>query len=272
MLEHLLDVAVEVAFEGSVLLGEVCIRSKHTDELAAWRVHAGISPWPAILLALVLELGADALDGISRKTQCLLRGRSVSCRHLDAERKTDEVDEADVGEEAAILDPSQLSKAIVGGSVRIVGVDRSWLDKTRAIGSADDIELERAIGEPNSGCREISWNRGRLGASFRPERDCNVGVRQRHWNPRSGGRVVELSVWSQEHQLIVGVQASDIGLDIVAVEVVDEGQLQVRRWLAVRSERQARWRGSIDGVVVGKNQIIFGARVVDHGKCTADLE
>ena len=79
-------------------------------------------------------------------------------------------------------------------------------------------------------------------------------------------------VRSQKNELVVGVQSSNISLDVVAVKVVHQSELKVRRWLTVGRKRQACWRGRIDGIVMRNNKIVLVARCVDHRESTDSRE
>ena len=210
----LLDVVVKVTVEGVSVLANEILRCDDADEVAAGVGHALVAPGLAVGGGLGLESGADVLHRGRGQTQGLLGAGAIGSAELDAQRKTDEVDGGDVGEDTAVGGPVEFHESPVDIRAGITGVGYRRFDEPRAGAGGDDEEVERSLGEVDTRGSEVARDGGGSGATLSTERDGDVSVVDLNRGAGAGGGVVEGSIGVQEGQLVGAIKTRDVGVDV----------------------------------------------------------
>ena len=101
---------------------------------------------------------------------------------------------------------------------------------------------------------------GRMGedAAHRYLRRKGCTIVSRNYRPRSGGGEIDLVVWHGPRLAFVEVKTRRAGSFVAAAEAVDRRKLErIARlalgWLALRGEREARWRVVVAALTIGRS-------------------
>lgn len=128
-------------------------RTDHSDEIAAGAIRTQFIPGASVNFCLCFEPVTGLGDPVRRKSKHLLV-RSIRLLQSEANGDADKVDSRDIGIESIVVDPSQLRKSPVLLRIGIVRVRDGRLYESRAVGSADDVERETTVREPDTGTRD----------------------------------------------------------------------------------------------------------------------
>lgn len=243
---HLVDVVRVVAVHRPRVRRDVHVRGQDAQRRAVLARHAHFVPRLAVLGRLALEAGADVLQragGQSLHGLDLARAERQPHAHDDA----DEVDEGDVGVDAALV-VGELDEAPVLARGGVGGVREGRLDQADLPVAGDDgEELELAVGHPDAGRGDVVRDAELGGGADGAEGDGVAGVGGDGDGDLAAGRVgvVELAGGVDQDDLVVAVPAGDVDVELLPAEVVDEGELQG----VGRGRRVRAGHGAVHGVL-----------------------